>query len=338
MEIRKIQRSGNSSYIISLPVEWVRAHDIKKNDPVEMTTHPDGSISIQPSGKTRHKAEVKTFNLGKKINHDYLFRKMIGCYVNGSTTIELRTSTEFPFAVRNIVSRFIEVAVGQEVVEEDNNRIVVADILNQSEMPMEKTIKRMYVISRKMLSDSIQAIDESNTGLSASVKDIDYEVDRLYWLISRKHNSFLKYPNLATKEGLTLNDSNVYFISGKMIERISDHAVRISKYSPRLINDRKSKKARRMIAALGYRCMDIYADTMKSLYKRDPRSANDVIELVSGMQKDFDSVLKEAFKTRGPVSIPVAYITEGLQRICNYNKGICETVIDYLEGEESAEI
>ncbi|MHA1292848.1 MAG: AbrB/MazE/SpoVT family DNA-binding domain-containing protein [Promethearchaeota archaeon] len=36
IEHRKVQQTGGSSFIISLPKEWIKKHEIKKNDPLKL--------------------------------------------------------------------------------------------------------------------------------------------------------------------------------------------------------------------------------------------------------------------------------------------------------------
>ena len=49
MEIRKVQISGGSSFIVSLPKKWIKSTNIKKNDPVGLVVQPDGTLLITPN-------------------------------------------------------------------------------------------------------------------------------------------------------------------------------------------------------------------------------------------------------------------------------------------------
>jgi phosphate uptake regulator len=48
MEIRRVQLTGGSSYIITLPKEWINSVHIKKNDPLGMHIQSDGTLLITP--------------------------------------------------------------------------------------------------------------------------------------------------------------------------------------------------------------------------------------------------------------------------------------------------
>ncbi len=331
MDIRKVQRSGNSSFIVSLPMEWVTAHGIKKNHPLEMETNSDGSITIFPVHMPSSVGEARTIAITQKTNQNFLLREMIGAYISGHQTIELTSAIPFSAGIRNLVSNFIELTVGQEVVEEDDHKITIKDILNPSEMPMEKTVRRMYTISKKMVCDSVLALETKDKELNSQISKMDDEVDRLCWLVARKHNMFLGYPSIARKEELSLKSSNLFFLTARSIERISDHAVRISKYSPTLMDDPRAESVMKTLVESGKISCSVYEKSFKAMLGRDAVSANSIVEEIAGMDRDYDKLLSKEFKKRAEISIPMAYIVEGLRRICDYSAGICENVINYRD-------
>ncbi|NLB00820.1 MAG: AbrB/MazE/SpoVT family DNA-binding domain-containing protein, partial [Methanomicrobiales archaeon] len=85
MEIRKVQITGGSSYIVSLPKQWIRSANIQKNDPVGLIVQPDGSLLITPkiSGETVYRTRV--FEVSATTDRPYLLRLLIGAYVAGFT-------------------------------------------------------------------------------------------------------------------------------------------------------------------------------------------------------------------------------------------------------------
>jgi phosphate uptake regulator len=46
MQIRRVQFTGGSSYIMTLPKEWIDAQKIKKNDPIGIEEQVDGTLLI----------------------------------------------------------------------------------------------------------------------------------------------------------------------------------------------------------------------------------------------------------------------------------------------------
>ncbi len=48
-EQRKLQITGGSTYILSLPKDWVTKNDLKKGSLMALEEEADGSLSITPS-------------------------------------------------------------------------------------------------------------------------------------------------------------------------------------------------------------------------------------------------------------------------------------------------
>ena len=46
MEIRKIQMTGRSSFVLTLPKNWVDSLEIQKNDPLGVIIQSDGNLLI----------------------------------------------------------------------------------------------------------------------------------------------------------------------------------------------------------------------------------------------------------------------------------------------------
>lgn len=53
MEFRKIQFTGRSSYIISLPKKWIKENELKQGDVVPLLINPHGSITVLPKKAKR---------------------------------------------------------------------------------------------------------------------------------------------------------------------------------------------------------------------------------------------------------------------------------------------
>src|SRR5574344_712902 len=59
VEIRKIQITGGSSFMVTLPKEWASSNGLKKNDPVRLEPQDDGSLIIYAGEVPEREQEVK---------------------------------------------------------------------------------------------------------------------------------------------------------------------------------------------------------------------------------------------------------------------------------------
>ena len=78
MEIRRVQMTGVSSFIITLLKEWVKKLNIGKNDPIGLIQQPDGSLLVTPKMDKEQTKRTIEFTIEDDINKNFLFRKLIG--------------------------------------------------------------------------------------------------------------------------------------------------------------------------------------------------------------------------------------------------------------------
>ena len=157
IETRKVQKTGGSSYIVSLPKVWIDKHGVKKNDTLGILSQPDGNLLITPKIDNETAIKTKEIIVEDYEDENFLFRVLIGAYIMGFSRIIIKSARKFEPIIRDIITNFTQIAIGPEIVEESNNFIVIKDLLNPKEMPFEKTLKRMYILVQAMHEDSINA-------------------------------------------------------------------------------------------------------------------------------------------------------------------------------------
>ncbi|MCX6707490.1 MAG: AbrB/MazE/SpoVT family DNA-binding domain-containing protein [Candidatus Woesearchaeota archaeon] len=90
METRKIISFGNSSYVVSLPKDWVVDNKLKKGDSINMENR-DGSIVINTLENSERKIEPKPIVIeieGKGM--DMIKTEIISAYLNNYDIIEVK--------------------------------------------------------------------------------------------------------------------------------------------------------------------------------------------------------------------------------------------------------
>jgi phosphate uptake regulator len=197
MQIRRVQLTGGSSYVITLPKEWIKSVNIKKNDPVGVFANPDGTLVITPKMIEKQRKRIKHLSFNEKTDQKYLLRQLIGSYIAGYSIIEIYGKEKIHSKVRDTIRHFTQITIGQEVIDETDTSITVKDLLKPAEMPFNSTIKRMYLIVKSMHEDTMNALETGNMKIAQEVLLRDNDVDRLHWLVARQHNTILQNVNLA---------------------------------------------------------------------------------------------------------------------------------------------
>lgn len=329
MEVRRIQMTGGSSYIITLPKEWVVALKLKKNDPVVVEAQPDGTLLISPKASEEASRKEIAFRLDEHYTGSRLFRSLVAAYMSGYSSIAISSKKALPSYTRTVVRRFVSMAMGQEVVEEREDFVLIKDLLNPTEMAFDKTVRRMYMVVRQMCADALAAVKNKDTGLAQDVIGRDNDADRLGWLVARQYRLLLSNPGLARKMNVSVEESTAYFLTTRMIERIGDHAVRIARESAHVSGGATHQKFVKSFSPTGELALHILRGAAEAFLAKDTGKANMIIEEVPKLESLCDEIDRFALQQKGAEALATGSIAESIRRIGEYSRDISEKAIDY---------
>ncbi|WP_319378700.1 phosphate uptake regulator PhoU [uncultured Methanocorpusculum sp.] len=330
MEIRKVQMTGGSSYVLSLPKGWIRERNIQKNDPLGVVSQADGTLLITPNLHYDSTSRTKEFGLKDYPDPTTLLRSLIGAYISGFTTIKITSAGRIPPKVRMVVRKFSQMTIGQEVSEEADNSIVLKDILNPTEMPFENTIRRMYVIVKGMHEDAMNALEQGRLDLAEDVIARDTDVDRLHWLVHRQFSLIVDNPSLSLKMGITPGIAATYYQISRIIERVGDHTVLIAEAATTLIEKGVDRTLVAKLTGLSEFSLNIFNKSIQAIYSGSIPGANKIITEVEEMEAAYHGLAESIRKMRVPEAVAVTQITQSLHRITEYSSDIAEILINRM--------
>ena len=327
MEGRKLQLTGGSTYVVSLPKPWISATGLKPGDTVFLEPMPDGSISVLPRAGEKPALRRKVFEEKGDETRDHLLRKLIGAYISGFGLIEIRHRPETGPFVRRVAREFCRMAIGPEIIEESRTSMLIQDLSDPAELSPEKSIRRMYMTVRAMLEDAVVALKTKDETLAKDVAQRDQEVDRLYWLVAKQyhlaHMTPTGTPDARTRIGLQ-NDRLV----AKLIERVGDHAQRIAEASL-LVGERTlDPKLLKGFEAASAASVAIFDKAFTALVTQDIDLANEAVDARGPLQKMIDGLSHHAAAKKGEELVALAMIADSVGRAGSYATDIAEIAIN----------
>jgi phosphate uptake regulator len=325
MEIRKVQVTGGSSFMVTLPKEWAESVGLKKNDPVALDIRPDGSLTIHPGGEPVKQKSVKSVAAIDDV--DFLYRQLIGAYISGHREILVNSNKSIPGPIIAAVSRFTQTSIGLEIVEEDDERILIRDLMDHGEMHPSKSIERMRVLVRNMVSDVYGAMATGDFTSIENMDSRDTEIDRLYWLVSRQASIYLDDSGLRSRINMSPLEISRGLTLARIMERIGDHAVLTSKNLLSLKSEGKADTVDRYLSEAAPYLISLFADSTQSWMKQDMDLAEDCIvrgaAIVTQTKIAFRSLASDA------ESAPVmGLIASSTRRVTEYCIDIAEQAIN----------
>jgi len=231
-QTRRIQLSGGSTYIISLPKNWIEELKIKVGQNVTIVKNSNQSLTLFSNEKaTAEKKTTATIPSSQKDIGDSIKRKIIAAYLRGYNTIEIKSKgiripAEHSRNVRELVRTSM---IGTEIVESSSEKISIQILTRLPELSFETALKRMYLMASNMVRESIESIDEEEDIHADEVVNMDDEVDRFGLYMRRNLVLAVENENILQDMGLRKpSDCLGYRAIVTRIERIADHASHVA--------------------------------------------------------------------------------------------------------------
>lgn len=323
MEIRKIQKTGGATLIISLPKKWINVNKLKPGDSLSLSGLQDGSLLIN-AAERKKKEEIKELRIGDE-SPEYLFRKLIAIYMVGKGITNIRAAGRLTAKQRKVIREFVHKVIGTEIVEETANTVTIQDLIDTAELSIVKSFRRMSLIVASMFNDAIVALKQEDKELSEDIILRDDDVDRLYWLICKQFHMLLNQPHLVAKMEIMPLEASFYRSGGKNLERIADHTCRIAQNIPEMKN--LDRAIIRKIVETSNIISKMINDAVKALMSKDFEIANSTIEDMKSVMKACSELLNVIPK-RKKATVNLAYIVESIERIASYSTDIAEIAIN----------
>jgi phosphate uptake regulator len=331
-ETRKIQFTGKSSYIVSLPKQWIMDLGLKQGDQIRMVRKDSSTLEIYPPKfETRsQKKEDATIEIDEEETSS-IVRKLISLYFLGYKTINIkpktgRLSPNQRNAVKEAVKRML---MGSEIISDSSGGITVQVLVNLLELSVDGAFKRMIHLAKSMSNDAILAMRENNLELAQEVINTDDEVDRFGFYIIRQLKIAIQNEHMLKEMGFrNARDCLGYRLVVKNIERTGDHAAFIAKD---ILEFKKpvKKEIIEKIQEMNEFALSVLDDSCLALFKEDYIQAEKTIEKTNEIVK-YEKKVRDASKSlKDDEEIyRVRRMTENIRRISEYASDIAEIVLN----------
>lgn len=197
---RKVNRVGIRTLTISLPSKWAKENNIKQGDELEITEGEDTLIINTKSQLALKRITIDTEGLSSAI----LLRKIYVAYMLGYEEIEVliddtemeHTSSKYPSPLQNFPKKITAHEVissinqtGIEIVEQNKNRYLLSILVSSNEEEFEKTLKRLFVLTKVYGDEILQFMQNGFKDSLNSLYSQEITINKFYRLCVRIINS-----------------------------------------------------------------------------------------------------------------------------------------------------
>ncbi len=316
MEIRKIQKTGGSTLVVSLPKVWCQNFDLKVGSKVMLNYNDKGGIMMEPFEKSQASTGA-VVDIKKNADMENEMRMLISKYIQGVKRINIRS--EDKKAMDDVIHRFLEFTIGFEIIDEKTNEATLEDLISLPMLTFEKGMRRMVTLVRSIVTESIS---DQKIPLDYILQKED-EVDKFNIYIQRLFSQSLKDYSVLQLNKISSSEALSYLLVSRALERIADHGLRIySLLGQKKLNNSDLKNYIKSATEIMNRSMEYF-------FKKDVQSANLEISKKEYFKSERDNI-NRSLRDKAD-GILFAEILEDAERIALYSTDICELIMDYFE-------
>ena len=331
-EQRKLQITGGSTYILSLPKEWVTRNQLKKGSAMTLREEEDGSLAILPPKLEKKEKQDDAFiKVTSSDNPDAVMRKAISAYLIGYNVLHIKAQGQQPLSskLRNHLKSFARsYLVGTEIVIDTPTELTLQVLLNYPELTVQSALSRMSIIASSMHKEAITALNKLDYSVAKGVIETDREVNRFGLYIVRLLKLAVGNSRIVKEIGLENPRSCIgYRLIAKSVERTADHATKIAENIV-LLKAPVNEEILQRIGSMSSLAISMFESAIEALFKHDYNLAENVIEKIAQMHK----LEKEAVLSSKNVKIEeianVRLLIESVRRTAEYASDISEVVLN----------
>jgi len=322
---RSVQVTGGTTFFVTLPKRWATDVGIQAQTKVTLVPTDSGGLLLIPerasSGNT---CEIA---LGEW-DFERMQRELFARYIMGYDVIRVTGSPVGP-EKRRMIRAIAQSLVGLEILDEAQDRVVLSSVLKTTDFPAHRSLERVYDMTRSMLSDGVDAFVRCDALLARDVVERDADVDRLVLLVERQFSLKLRDRLLEDEGELTKIQFLYYYAAAKQLERVADHAAKISRAAQALdglLPDALGQQIREAATV----SLAVLQDAVEAFLSRDSDAANAVLTERAQREGLFELEAVRAPELAPAAARPVSIALDSCLRIREYAYNIAEGALDVV--------
>jgi phosphate uptake regulator len=332
-ELRKVQVTGGSTFIISLPKTWVEQMGLQRGSVVKITQKDDLTLCLTPQGAEASDSQRKVIiTPSPEDTPNSIVRRVVSAYLMGYNILQLRSKQQRldssqKFQVKDFTRKKL---VGTEILSDLPKDLTLQVLLSYAELSVKDALRRMSIIAAAMHRDSITALSTDNLHLAREIVSMDDEVDRFNLYI-------IRLLNVAVTDGHILKESGLrspkeclgYRLITKSVERMADHAVNIAQNRLALTLTTVDEEILADLKNLSDFALEIFENAMEAVFGEDYTEADAVLNLAAKTREMEAEILHKIVKKAHPDEVPsLRLIIESISRTAEYGADIAEAVLN----------
>ena len=225
MEFRKLISFGKSSFVISLPKDWIEKNKLEKGNNVSLQYSGDDLIL---SSKTEKEDIIEVINLDIS-GLDSMGKRAIGAaYKAGYDQINISFATSEQ--LQNIQDVLNDSCIGFEIINQETKSVIAKKISKDMTSEFDGVLRRTFLFLKSMTEDSLEAIKKQDKEALRGIIIKDAMIDKFTDFCRRVLNkSLYKNKKMSPLYCIIENLEKVGDIYADICEELYNKNLKLSK-------------------------------------------------------------------------------------------------------------
>ena len=337
-EVRKIQLTGGSTYIVSLPKKWITEHGLEARDQVRIEWRPSGTLRVIADASTvvrKREVNIDCKEIPDNMIHDHL----VAAYLSGANRITINTNKEFTRNQNKNFRNFIKSTRGLEIINDQDSKLEIVSLLNPAEMPLYSSIHRMYLLISKQVRDFSDVLLGESLEILEDSAERENEIDALRLLLERQIGQILESASIEDSLGTSRWEASELCKLVRTLERMGDHSFALcdlaSSYKiPSTISMTSLPISVIPIWQMSFKLL------MSNLRKKKISEIHSAKSQLISSKQDLRQYEEELRSSNIEIqdALFLDRVSESLRRICAYSINMAEILMNIQTHRESSQV
>lgn len=317
MDYRKLIGFGKSSFVVSIPKDWIERHKLSKGSTVTLTEENE-SIIISPAPQKKTRAEETRTITTEGKSDKLLQREIVSAYITGCSTITI-TGPDLRER-RHMLTESFDTLIALEVVKQDDESIIAKDFLDIEDIELKDLVRRIDNNIRSMFLETIELFeDPTKTDLIKHIGERDDSINKLAFLSFRSIRELLHNPSKTRESMIDLFHTWTMVLQ---LERCGDELKRAGRtVQEATLDPEHAAHVKRSLEAI----YTLYKRGLTAYYESSVNK--DKAYLISEECRDFQREIKKHLERSEPHLVQTY---ERLMNLASYLEEILRLTYDFL--------
>jgi len=222
--VRRVQFTGRSTFIISIPKDWARSVGITKGSRVFIERMPDNSLRIRAEPRLAEVELTKVIDLCSGLDVNTALREIVAAYVAGFEIFNINFDDGTLDALKKLKDVMNSKLANLMVVEESRSSVTFKVVSSPKPISVREFASWISRLVGNMFSDLLRGARDGDVAALEAVWKEDDLVDKAYIMATRQLTRALMGETALDSLG-SVSQAEVihYYHAFKTLERMADH-------------------------------------------------------------------------------------------------------------------